>query len=853
MSYFLPIGETVALQKSVEPGGIIIFQSGIWDADLPRKKDNTRLNLFNGDDCLLCISIRRKENAIIFNSHVANGTWGCEERVPLQGAFVTPNINIMVYDHGDRYQILVSYQTVHYYLKRINVNTTNVSYAANPNKLSPLSDMLVVSTYDSMEEMVTTNYHACSGTGYSSPLVKSPSDNAKIKATFNHGVGLIAQPGKKKKDYIGFEYAKYCFLGDAVTLTCRDGHAVLAKEYPFKLPNGLYLTYGEISSLAGDFYGTEDPISDGNTEQGQFIRFQSAYKTLTDIGPRQPDEAKAILKVLQKEVDVVNEALHNHEDPSVAYSKLPDETATFENITGGRSGVPSYLDLAKINWDHFGVDARTAYNAGHEAALEAAVRGSLENAYIMNAFADHFLEDSFSAGHLRTPRRLLHSTWNLAADYCAKLMHDEDNAIGISVENPAGQKWIMYGGKRALDAVNSDNNNRCLEAVQASAEEIYHAWKTKKVPDMNEYKAWDHSATLESARDRQVLAPLFTAENQRRVTITSRYNWKFTEGWQYLTTAAECFNSGWWKYPITIDGPRGILSGSAVASTTPSLWSCRVYCQDSQGGIREVIHDQGIWTTRNSELFKAKMFTPLAIISWDEGREIRIYCLSQNDFLREYCYSSNGRKNGWYSGHLNNLNVHAASNSSIAAIQWKDNDGPQIRLYCQESTSDAIQEFCSGNPWTRGTTLPIARTGSSIAAVSWMKNGIHMRVYYQDPSLALKEHCSDGGWYEGCFNPGRVPRHSSITALGWYDSCMQLRVYWQDSRQTLVGTSWINGSWGSVDHVTGPLLGGRYISAVDWKNGKNIRIYYQGEDGAILEECNDGGKWFRGVGAAKSA
>ena len=95
--------------------------------------------------------------------------------------------------------------------------------------------------------------------------------------------------------------------------------------------------------------------------------------------------------------------------------------AEFQQITWGRSGIPGYLGLAKINWDHFGADARTAYNAGHRTALEAAVKGDLEDAYTMNAFADHFLEDSFSAGHLRTPRRLLHSKWNPSADLCAKV------------------------------------------------------------------------------------------------------------------------------------------------------------------------------------------------------------------------------------------------------------------------------------------------------------------------------------------------------------------------------------------------------------------------------------------------
>lgn len=182
------------------------------------------------------------------------------------------------------------------------------------------------------------------------------------------------------------------------------------------------MTYGQINGLAGDFYGTVDPISDGKDTADQSARFVKAFQKLANPSARQPKEAQDILKVLQNEVDAVNAALANHQDPSVVYSKLPDVTVQLEALTIGRpSDEPAYLGLAQINWDHFGIDARTAYNAGHGAAIQMAISGDLQVAYAMNAFADHFLEDSFSAGHLRTPRRLLHSSYNPAADLCAKV------------------------------------------------------------------------------------------------------------------------------------------------------------------------------------------------------------------------------------------------------------------------------------------------------------------------------------------------------------------------------------------------------------------------------------------------
>ena len=215
---------------------------------------------------------------------------------------------------------------------------------------------------------------------------------------------------------------EHSFIGDSIKLTLADGEPVAASSHEFRLPNGLVVTYGQINALAGEFYGTYDPISDGKNDHDRSTRFVAAYDTLAHGGPRQPKEANDILAVLQKEVDAVNYALINHQDPSVAYSTLPSVTKKLEAITSGRTGIPSYIGLARINWDHFGEGARTAYNAGHATAISRAIEGNLDGAYKMNAFADHFLEDLFSSGHLRTPRRLLHkSPPDLTADMCSKV------------------------------------------------------------------------------------------------------------------------------------------------------------------------------------------------------------------------------------------------------------------------------------------------------------------------------------------------------------------------------------------------------------------------------------------------
>lgn len=147
-------------------------------------------------------------------------------------------------------------------------------------------------------------------------------------------------------------------------------------------------------------------------------------------------------------------------------------------------------------------------------------------------------------------------------------MHDEDNAIGLSVKDPANNEWTVYGDKRALDPVNKDNLGRCLAAVQASADEIYAAWKIEQVPDVKDFKVWTIACTLESAADEsQVLKHLFTFDNERRDVITNRRTFSPNKSWWAHTTAALCWNSGWWKYPITLDGPDKVVD---ERESTPS-------------------------------------------------------------------------------------------------------------------------------------------------------------------------------------------------------------------------------------------------------------------------------------------
>lgn len=213
-----------------------------------------------------------------------------------------------------------------------------------------------------------------------------------------------------------FEYAEHRYLGDSLLLPEHsEGQAGNNSAFynPLILDNGVKLTYGEINGLAGDFFGALTAISAGDAATRKKT-FKTAFDFLA-TSPVGKKKAEALQKALANEVAEVNDAVEKSGgDPEAmnkkvqeVYSKLPFDLKLFDGITQQNQAGPVYTDLLKANVDHFGQWGRLAYNAGHACALEEAAKGGKQNllqAYAMNAFADHFLEDNFASGHLRVPR-----------------------------------------------------------------------------------------------------------------------------------------------------------------------------------------------------------------------------------------------------------------------------------------------------------------------------------------------------------------------------------------------------------------------------------------------------------------
>jgi hypothetical protein len=109
----------------------------------------------------------------------------------------------------------------------------------------------------------------------------------------------------------------------------------------------------------------------------------------------------------------------------------------------------SYFSLALDNATHFQPHSVREWRRHHSVALELAIQATdqkhhstmvegFEKAFYTNAFADHFLQDSFAAGHIGMNRAA-------TSPGPAKKVHDVVNRLGLWVRSDDGEVWKTFG------------------------------------------------------------------------------------------------------------------------------------------------------------------------------------------------------------------------------------------------------------------------------------------------------------------------------------------------------------------------------------------------------------------------
>ncbi len=176
----------------------------------------------------------------------------------------------------------------------------------------------------------------------------------------NRAVRAAFAPPPTAQRFVGKEHKQ---LGDSTGRTVDLG-------------NGVVLSWGDLVALSGDEYGSIDDL---------------LADTKTDVGKQR------LLAAIRDD---------HIPDPSTA--KLPEPTDAQKS-----DRFVAFLGLASENSAHFNNagQAIDRWSTDHSTALTAALDAGLSNdaagrqlAQAREAFAQHFLTDAFSGGHIRTPR-----------------------------------------------------------------------------------------------------------------------------------------------------------------------------------------------------------------------------------------------------------------------------------------------------------------------------------------------------------------------------------------------------------------------------------------------------------------
>ncbi|KGP64412.1 phospholipase C [Legionella norrlandica] len=368
----------------------------------------------------------------------------------------------------------------------------------------------------------------------------------------------------------GFANLEHKTIGDLVTLYLPNANTS-GESVKLTLPNGIQLSYGDIIMYGGDIFGSpETPISNC-AEKDRLTCFQAQFDALGTVGKKQDKSCSnpfnQISYLNQYFVKLANELEQAHQNGTSDwdYYKQHETNISKElnKLTCGGSIVSAflpfgnYIKLAQVNYDHFIPDSLIAYKTGHRVALETALLGYkkrqeglvkeanklLELAYAQNAFANHYLTDSFSAGHMRTPRRaigkdiLLPAVLNLLI---ANLMHNEDNKHGLNVVNAEGTSWFAYGDGYLYKPEAELQRAVMLDAMQRSADGIYNTFMTGVIPEhYAEMDVFPDYSLIEQLNDS---APLFKVENGtllKRVKNKDYYDHHWTKYWSGLVTLIE--------------------------------------------------------------------------------------------------------------------------------------------------------------------------------------------------------------------------------------------------------------------------------------------------------------------------
>jgi hypothetical protein len=139
----------------------------------------------------------------------------------------------------------------------------------------------------------------------------------------------------------------------------------------------------------------------------------------------------------------------------------------------------SYYLLALENSAHFNPMSTQSWAEYHQQAIAYALMGAageglvtveqLQLALFESAFADHYLQDSFAAGHMGFNRAA-------SSAAAAKSFHDAWNTRGRVATDRAGHRWVTFGDGRLDNPANEEGRRHVMDAATLSIRGVLTAF-----------------------------------------------------------------------------------------------------------------------------------------------------------------------------------------------------------------------------------------------------------------------------------------------------------------------------------------------------------------------------------------
>ncbi|KAL4881881.1 fucose-specific lectin [Aspergillus karnatakaensis] len=156
-----------------------------------------------------------------------------------------------------------------------------------------------------------------------------------------------------------------------------------------------------------------------------------------------------------------------------------------------------------------------------------------------------------------------------------------------------------------------------------------------------------------------------------------------------------------------------------------------VYCQDINGGIREVTCENGKWSggTERDVVAHGILGTPIVALCSENNQMTHVFFIGERNLVRHVCRQMGSSGQGqWREGDLNHENIEVAPYSMLAACcidesgQGQGQQKQHARLYCQ-TKDNQIQEYgCEmdnrGQRWSKMAKVCRALPGTGMACTS---------------------------------------------------------------------------------------------------------------------------------------